>query len=82
MALFHLGEFIHETTTSPEYGGVDDLALTRMLLDRTRSGGYLLIFTGSFAHDKAETVARELERAGEVTFVGAFKTLLVYRKNS
>jgi hypothetical protein len=80
VALFHLGEFIHETTTSPEYGGVDDLALTRLLLERTRRGGHLLIFTGSFAHVKAEAVAAELERAGEVTFVGVFKTLKVYRK--
>jgi hypothetical protein len=79
-ALFHLGEFIHETTTSPEYGGVDDLALTRMLLGRTAPGGHVLIFTGSFAHDKAEAVAAKLEAAGEITFVGAFKTLLVYRK--
>jgi hypothetical protein len=80
VALFHLGEFIWETTTSAEYGGVDDLALTRLLLERTRHGGHLLIFTGSFAHVKAEEVAAELERAGEVTFVGAFKTLKVYRK--
>ena len=40
----------------------------------------LLIFTGSFAHDKAEAVAAQLEHAGEVAFAGAFKTLLVYRK--
>src|SRR2546421_570700 len=36
--------------------------------------------TASFAHDKAEAVAAQLEQAGEVAFVGAFKTLLVYRK--
>jgi hypothetical protein len=80
VALFHLGEFIQDTTTSPEYGGVNDLALTRMLLANTRPGGHLLIFAGSFAHDKAEAVAAELEAAGEVAFVGPFKTLLVYRK--
>ena len=80
VALFHLGEFIWETTTTPEYGGIDDLALTRLLLSRTRRDGRVLIFTGSFAHLKAEAVARELERTGEVTFVGAYKTLLVYRK--
>lgn len=80
VALFHLGEFIWETTTTPEYGGVDDLGLTRLLLSRTRAHGHLLIFTGSFAHDKAEGVAAALARTGEVSFVGAFKTLLVYRK--
>jgi hypothetical protein len=56
VALFHLGEFIHETTTSTEYGGLDDLGLTRALLSKTRTDGRLLIFTGSFAHDKAEAV--------------------------
>jgi len=82
VALFHLGEFIHETTTSAEYGGLDDLGLTRALLSKTRADGRLLIFTGSFAHDKAEAVAAELERRGEVAFVSAYKTLLVYRKTS
>jgi hypothetical protein len=80
VALFHLGEFIAETTTTPEYGGLSDLALTRALLKRTRPRGYVLIFTGSFAHDKAESVAAELERAGEIAFLGAYKTLLIYRK--
>jgi hypothetical protein len=80
IALFHLGEFIEASTTSTEYGGLSDLALTRLLLSRTRPDGHLLIFTGSFAHDKAEAVAAELERSGEVAFMHAFKTLLVYRK--
>ncbi len=44
--------------------------------------GNLLIFTGSFAHDKAEAVAVELEVAGEIALVGAFKALRVYRKVS
>jgi len=80
VALFHLGEFIDATTTSPAYGGLSDLALTRALLKKTRPDGRILIFTGSFAHDKAEAVAAELERGGEIAFVSAFKTLLVYRK--
>ena len=80
VALFHLGEFIHESTTSPEYGGLDDLDLTRTLLGRTRPGGYVLIFTGSFAHDTAEAVAAELVRSKELSFVEAYKSLLVYRK--
>lgn len=80
VALFHLGEFISDTTTTPEYGGLSDFALTRALLSKTRPRGYVLIFTGSFAHDKAEAIAAELERAGEIAFESAFKTLLVYRK--
>ena len=80
VALFHLGEFIAETTATPEYAGMSDLALTRTLLRKTRPHGHVLIFTGSFAHDKAEAVAAELERDGELAFEAAFKTLLVYRK--
>jgi hypothetical protein len=80
VALFHLGEFIDSTTTTPEYGGLSDLALARVLLRRIRPGGQVLIFTGSFAHDKAQAVADELERAGELAFEADYKTLKVYRK--
>jgi hypothetical protein len=80
VALFHLGEFICDSTTSAEYGGLSDLALTRALIGNTRPGAHILIFKGSFAHDKAEAVAAELEQAKEVGFVEAYKSLLVYRK--
>jgi hypothetical protein len=80
LALFHLGEFFAPNTASPEYGGLTDLSLTRTLLGKTRPGGNVLIFTGSFAHDKAEAVAMELEAEAALAFVEAFKTLLVYRK--
>ena len=69
-----------ESTTSPEYGGLSDLALTRVLLAQTRPGGHVLIFSGSFAHDQAEAVAAELERAKELAFVEDYKSLKVYRK--
>jgi hypothetical protein len=80
VALFHLGEFIDESTTSPEYGGLSDLGLTRALLGNTRPGGNMLIYSESFAHDRAEAVAAELEAAKEIAFVGKFAKLLVYRK--
>lgn len=82
VALFHLGEYFAPNTASPEYGGMTDLALARALLSRTSAGGHLLIFTGSFAHDKAEAIAAALEAAGEIASVGAYKTLLVYRKTA
>src|SRR4051812_45840391 len=44
--LFHAGEYIGANTTTPEYGGVDDLGLARILLDRTRVGGHMLFYTG------------------------------------
>ena len=80
MALFHLGEFIDESTTTPEYGGFGDLGLTRALLENTRTGGNVLIYSESFAHDRAEAVADELVKAKEIAYVGKFEKLLVYRK--
>jgi hypothetical protein len=80
VALFHLGEFIDQSTTSPEYGGLSDLGVTRALLENTRPGGNVLIYSESFAHDRAEAVAAELEAAKEIAFVGKFEKLLVYRK--
>ena len=37
--MFHAGEYIGANTTSPEYGGVDDLGVARILLERMRPGG-------------------------------------------
>jgi len=78
--LFHAGEYIGPNTTSPEYGGMDDLGLTRLLLDRMRSGGYVLFYTGSFAFDKAEAVVETLAHEKKAERVGTFKSLLVCRK--
>ena len=78
--MFHAGEYIGANTTSPEYGGVDDLGVARILLDRMRPGGHLLFYTGSFAFDKADALARVLEREGKLAREGTFKTLLVCQK--
>ena len=78
--LFHAGEYIGANTTTPEYGGVDDLGVARILLDRMRPGGHLLFYTGSFAFDKAEAIASVLEREGKLERAGPFKSLLVCRK--
>ena len=78
--LFHAGEFIGENTTSPAYGGIDDLGLVRVLLDRMRPGGQLLFYTGSFAFDKAEAIVATLSREGTLKREGTFKSLLVCKK--
>jgi hypothetical protein len=78
--LFHAGEYIGPNTTSPEYGGIDDLGLARILLERIGAGGQMLFYTGSFAFDKAEAIVETLSREGKLARVGAFKTLLVCRK--
>jgi hypothetical protein len=80
--MFHAGEYIGANTTTPEYGGVDDLGVARILHSRMRPGGHFLFYTGSFAFDKAEALAKVLEQEGKLERVGAFKTLLVCRKTS
>ena len=78
--MFHAGEYIGANTTSPEYGGMDDLGLTRILVDRMRPGGHVLFYTGSFAFDKAEAIVETLSREKKMERAGAFKSLLVCRK--
>jgi hypothetical protein len=78
--MFHAGEYIGANTTTPEYGGIDDLGVTRLLLGRMRSGGHVLFFTGSFAFDKAEAIVATLEGEKKLAREGTFKSLLVCRK--
>lgn len=78
--MFHAGEYIGANTTTPEYGGIDDLGLARLLLDRMRPGGHVLFYTGSFAFDKAEAIVATLTGEKKLERVGNFKSLLVCRK--
>jgi hypothetical protein len=78
--MFHAGEYIGANTTTPEYGGIDDLGVTRLLLGRMRPGGHVLFFTGSFAFDKAEAIVATLEGEKKLAREGTFKSLLVCRK--
>jgi len=45
-----------------------------------RPGGYFVFYTGSFAFDKADALAKVLEQEGKLERIGPFKTLLVCRK--
>ena len=78
--LFHAGEYIGANTTTPEYGGVDDLGVVRILLDRMRPEGRILFYTGSFAFDKADALVKVLEGENKLVRSGMFKSLLVCRK--
>src|SRR3954451_4411681 len=78
--MFHAGEYIGDNTTTPAYGGVDDLGVARMMLDGMQPRGHLLFFTGSFAFDKAEVIVEALEREKKLERAGAFKSLLVCKK--
>ena len=78
--LFHAGEYIGANTTSPEYAGLDDLGVARILLGRMRPGGHLLFYTGSFAFDKAEAIVATLTAEKKLERAGTFKSLLVCNK--
>jgi len=78
--MFHAGEYIGDNTTTAAYGGVDDLGVARILLDRMPSGGHLLFYTGSFAFDKAEAIVETLAHEKQLERAGTFKSLLVCRK--
>jgi hypothetical protein len=78
VTLFHLCEYFHPANKA--YGGIDDAKLLDILTAKTRRGGFILFFTGSFAFPSAEKIIAKWEKTGRVKRVGAYKTLLVFRK--
>ena len=78
VTLFHLCEF--RTEENDAYGALTDLELTRLFTERTRPGGHLLFYTGSYAYAQAETVITEWAASSPVEEVEGFKTLRVFRK--
>ena len=78
VTLFHLCEF--RTEKNDEYGALTDREVTDLLTKKTRSGGYIVFYTKSFAFDTAEKVIAAWEKEMTVEKVGMYETLLVYRK--
>jgi|SoiMethySBSTD1v2_1073268.scaffolds.fasta_scaffold1057671_2 hypothetical protein len=78
VTLFHLCEFRGPQTDA--YGGMTDLAVTNLLTDKTRPGGHVLFYTGSFAFEKAKPVIAQWEKERPVKRIGEYKSLLIYRK--
>lgn len=76
--LFHLGEFWSERNAA--YGAMTDRQLAGLLLDALVPGGWLLLYTGSFAYDKAAAIADALEAEGRLLPAGRFATLRLARK--
>ena len=80
-ALFHVGEF--RTPENDSYGALTDLEMTLVLADKLKPGGEILFYTGSFAYDKAEAVAKELVKTRPFDAgAGDYKTLRIFRKRS
>ena len=82
VTLFHLCEFRGEKNDA--YGAMSEIELLNLLTDKTRSGGSILFFRGSFAFDRADHSAKDViaewEALREVEFLARYKSLLVYRK--
>ena len=83
VTLFHLCEFRGDKNDA--YNALTDLEVANLLTDKTRPGGHILFFTTSFAFDwdgpmSAKRVIAQWEKERDVERVGAFKSLLVYRK--
>ena len=53
-----------------------------VLADKLRPGGEVLFYTGSFAYDKAEAVAKELVKTRPFDDAGTYKSLHIFRKRS
>ncbi len=83
VTLFHLCEFRGEKTDA--YRGLSDLHVANLLTDKTKPGGFILFYTGSYAFDwegpmSAKRVIADWEKTKPVKRVGLYETLLVYRK--
>lgn len=80
VTLFHVGEY--RTAENDGYGALTDLEVTLLLADKVKAGGEILFYAGSFAYDKAETIAEKLVTARPFAPAGAYRTLRIYRKRT
>ncbi|MFZ4809530.1 MAG: hypothetical protein ACOYLQ_19920 [Hyphomicrobiaceae bacterium] len=78
VTLFHTGEFRGDSQDA--YGALTDRQVADVLLDRLAPGGWVALFTGSFAYDKAAAIADDLVAEGRIVPAGDFKSLKLYRK--
>ena len=78
VTLFHVGEF--RTPDNDSYGALTDLQMTLLLADKVKPGGEILFYTGSFAYDKAEAVARELIGVRPFDPAPDYKSLKIFTK--
>jgi hypothetical protein len=79
-ALVHVGEF--RTPENDAYGALTDLEMTTLVADKIRPGGEVLFYTGSFAYDKAQAVAKELVATRAFEDAGLYKSLHIFRKRA
>jgi hypothetical protein len=74
--LFHLCEFRGDSQDA--YGGLTDRQVVDTILGVMPTGGRLLLYSGSFAYDKALAIADALVAEGRIADAGAYKSLRIY----
>lgn len=78
VALFHVGEF--RTEKNDEYGALTDEEMVRLLVGKLKGPGLVLFYSGSYAFDVAERIARKLVDDGVLAPAGSFESLRIYRR--
>ena len=76
--LFHLCEFRGDSQDA--YGGLTDAQVMDTVLDIMPKGGVVSLFTGSFAFDKAEAIAKAAVARGRLRQRPDYKSLQMYEK--
>ena len=79
VTLLHVGEF--RTEKNDAYGGLTDDAMVRLLAGRTRTGGTIAFYAGSYAYDKAKAVHDRLVAEGILIPKGQYKTLPLFERS-
>ena len=77
-SLFHLCEFRGDSQDA--YGGLTDSGVVETLLEVIPTGGLISLYTGSFAFDQADAIAKGLAAGGRLEQVESYKSLGFYRK--
>ena len=76
--LFHVAAFRSEKNDS--YGALTERGMIEALLSKTRPGGYVLFYPGSYAWAIARPLVEAMADEGQFAHVGTYKTLEIYRK--
>ena len=80
VTLFHAGEY--RTEANDSYGALTDREVALVLADKIKPGGEMLFYSGSFAYDQAEAIAKELVREHPFDPAPDFKSLKILKKRA
>lgn len=80
VTLYHLCEFRSEKNDA--YGALTDLEVGVELCKKTKTGGWVQFYTGSFAWEKAKPEVAKLVAMGLIEPAGHYKTLELYRRTA